>query len=641
MAYTYKKITTQDFTTTPFNAHKQYNFTSASSTTNQVKIFSTNYTSESVSIYSSASSNTEGIFDRINNIKYNQLDHLFYKDYLKQLNNKLDYIDSDKQRRDLYGKSNIISIPSGLYGSEIKKSSFYLSSSQYGVTDDSYGNLIISGTNVDNYPNDVQENVFRLDPIKGFRKYDLTIYDGYAVHNTFDVEGTTITKKQFWRQGLVNPLASTSYTSDNNQVGTLKDSNYFIDEDDSYFNTKLNYNKITFKTSSLGSSLHKFPSIFFNSYSSSFIKAPNNSRYNFNTNDNFAISFWITPQATGSQFDLSNSERRYIIAKSGTKTITDKNTLKLQDKKSEPQYPFEIFMQSSSLYFARSDGDNTIAVNGNITSSDSNGTLSSHRTSHILCQNSASVLELYIDGVKVSSQPYTLSSSTRNNANLYIGSKGPIETTIDSGSLDSGIGEAFIGGNFVVENFHTSQNEYNYSVKHFNGDLSNINIWNKPYTPTQITNISESINASPYIGNIFYQSGFATITHPKYASIAGGEGNYVGNMSVGEGFTIDGGFTNGINTLQFQGTHLIREHEYVCTIQEHEYNNTTNITTRKTTTNNPYEIADFTTSSFFQPHVTTIGLYNAANELLIVAKLGQPIRVPNNTDLTFVIRWDE
>ena len=75
-------------------------------------------------------------------------------------------------------------IPDKLYECgklEVRKSSFYLSSSLYEVTDDSYGNLIISGTNVSNYPNDVQENVFRLDPIKGFEKYSLSEYNDYAI----------------------------------------------------------------------------------------------------------------------------------------------------------------------------------------------------------------------------------------------------------------------------------------------------------------------------------------------------------------------------------------------------------------------------------------------------------------------------
>ena len=168
LSYIYKKFSAQDFAIVPFNAHKQYNFTSASAASNQVIHYNTSYTSESISQYSSASSVYGG--DSKNVIKYNQLDHLFYRDYTQKFGIKKDKIDYLDNRRDLYEVANIMSIPSGLYGFKIKKSSFYLSSSIYQVVDDLKGNLIISGTNIANYPNDVQENVFRLDPIKGFKK---------------------------------------------------------------------------------------------------------------------------------------------------------------------------------------------------------------------------------------------------------------------------------------------------------------------------------------------------------------------------------------------------------------------------------------------------------------------------------------
>jgi hypothetical protein len=51
-------------------------------------------------------------------------------------------------------------------------------------------------------------------------------------------------------------------------------------------------------------------------------------------------------------------------------------------------------------------------------------------------------------------------------------------------------------------------------------------------------------------------------------------------------------------------------------------------------------MADFATSSLFKPYVTTIGLYNEDNELLVVGKLGQPIRMSDETDSHFIVRWD-
>ena len=51
-------------------------------------------------------------------------------------------------------------------------------------------------------------------------------------------------------------------------------------------------------------------------------------------------------------------------------------------------------------------------------------------------------------------------------------------------------------------------------------------------------------------------------------------------------------------------------------------------------------MADFATGSYFRPYVTTVGLYNEDRELLVVGKLGQPIRMSDETDTTIVLRWD-
>ena len=44
------------------------------------------------------------------------------------------------------------------------------------------------------------------------------------------------------------------------------------------------------------------------------------------------------------------------------------------------------------------------------------------------------------------------------------------------------------------------------------------------------------------------------------------------------------------------------------------------------------------TGSYFRPYVTTVGLYNEANELLAVAKTNRPIPKSQNVDMTFVVK---
>ena len=163
----YKKLLKSDVASVPFNANKKYSFTSASAASNNIQLISTEYNSASLHVYSSGSQ------DIHNTLKYHQLDHLFYKNYKIDVNNKLGDIHYLLQKRELYKKANIISIPSLLYGLEIKPGSFYLSGSSKKIIDDEKGNLIISGTDLNNHSINELERVFALRNMGGFKHYDL------------------------------------------------------------------------------------------------------------------------------------------------------------------------------------------------------------------------------------------------------------------------------------------------------------------------------------------------------------------------------------------------------------------------------------------------------------------------------------
>ena len=122
MSEVYKKFTAQDYSIVPFNAHKQYKFTSQSAVDNNITWHKVSWTSESISLYTSASSHYGS--DTINTVKYNQIDHLFYKNFKKDISNRFGYNNYLKQQRKLYSKAQILSIPSGLYGHEIKPQSY-------------------------------------------------------------------------------------------------------------------------------------------------------------------------------------------------------------------------------------------------------------------------------------------------------------------------------------------------------------------------------------------------------------------------------------------------------------------------------------------------------------------------------------
>jgi hypothetical protein len=123
-----------------------------------------------------------------------------------------------------------------------------------------------------------------------------------------------------------------------------------------------------------------------------------------------------------------------------------------------------------------------------------------------------------------------------------------------------------------------------------------------------------------HVGNIFYAHGTIVITNldVKYQGL----------------FT-----TTTVENISFQNEHIIYENEVRCIIKESDFN----LSYNPTLVNGNYasgSLRDFATGSAFQPYVTTIGLYNDDNELLMVAKLGKPIVLSSDTDMTFIVKYD-
>jgi len=549
----YKQFFPKDYAVVPFNANKQYTFNSASADLNQIKSFSAKWSSNPIDTFN------EG------NIKYQQTDHLFYKNYLTKRYDKLGDGDFLHQNRILTNEVSIISIPTGLYGHKIKPQSLKLHLSNNTILiDDPYGNLIIEGTNLSNYITNPQSTLLKIGPDKGFKKYNLNIN----------------------KRGL-NKV---------NKLNTYTNNEY----DDSIFLNQIYYKNVNFSEKILYSPSHKYPGIDFNGTNSE-VKIPHNSKFNFNLDDDFAIEFWVNIQNN----DISNEI--YLIGKSTTETVlpsslegpsgtyslSHSGSSQLQDIRSSSPYPFEITVKNdkrnqSQIFFKKFDGEIISTVKSDIPT----GSLY-----HVICQTSNKSNQIWINGELRKSITQNLKLPTQNNANIYIGNKGGISN-------------------------------------YFSGSLSQIKINNQSLNKQQIQNHYYSSIGSPYVGNIFYSNGLIVI--PTQISKQGiGSVSIEGNFIIGEGSGADI-----IKTLSFQGSHLIYENEYKCTIDESEFNNTLNPTARKLKSINNREISDFATGSLFKPYITTVGLYNENNELLVVGKLGQPIRTSNETDTTIVLRWD-
>ncbi len=172
------------------------------------------------------------------------------------------------------------------------------------------------------------------------------------------------------------------------------------------------------------------------------------------------------------------------------------------------------------------------------------------------------------------------------------------------------------------------------------------------------------------IGNVFYDQGIITITNSGSVYADAGTGGFHKNDDA-----------NGWE-LEFKATQEITEYEYVCTANAGEFNGTNNVsatldysgslTLKKGSPNmynilppgdNPSQRTDFpeysvgsgsfkseynatenyigeVTHSEFSTYVSTIGLYDDFNRLLIVGKLSKPIKNDPDLLLKFVVRFD-
>ena len=142
------------------------------------------------------------------------------------------------------------------------------------------------------------------------------------------------------------------------------------------------------------------------------------------------------------------------------------------------------------------------------------------------------------------------------------------------------------------------------------------------------------------VGDIIYQHGMAIITSLG-TSISGsvyGGGLYgSGVYSTGASQRLTAIISGSNITCSFQSNMTIYESQYKCTFSPNEYT----ISQNPSITQNKFgKLYDFATSSYFEPYITTVGLYNNANQLVAVGKLSQPLQSSNVTDTTILVNLD-
>jgi len=155
-------------------------------------------------------------------------------------------------------------------------------------------------------------------------------------------------------------------------------------------------------------------------------------------------------------------------------------------------------------------------------------------------------------------------------------------------------------------------------------------------------------------GNVIYEHGIIILTNS--GSYCNGDGSGP-TLLEGYGFEIygqtgslyGGDATPGITipsitsfleqdiTLEFSSSFEIIETQYKCTLRENEFNFSLN---PSLISGSKGDVYSFTTSSYFSPYVTTVGLYNDDQELLAIGKLSQPLPTSRTTDTNIFINID-
>ena len=143
-----------------------------------------------------------------------------------------------------------------------------------------------------------------------------------------------------------------------------------------------------------------------------------------------------------------------------------------------------------------------------------------------------------------------------------------------------------------------------------------------------------------YVGNIIYPHGIAVFTDLQDNKPPLPEGYGIseyGDNFYGGGISIADLMSSNV-TCSFSSSFDIYETQYKSTINEFEFNFSQNPSIISGSTDGT--VYDFVTGSFFSPYVSTVGLYDDAQNLLAVGKLSQPLPISRTTDTTIFINID-
>tara|TARA_R100001079_G_C4446608_1_gene151432 strand:- start:118 stop:1926 length:1809 start_codon:yes stop_codon:yes gene_type:complete len=488
-----------------------------------------------------------------------------------------------------YGdKTTVLSIPGNIYGEKIKPGSLIISQSEHYYTDDKFGNLI--------------------DTTDTSGSAALPIILSSSINLTFDKNMVDLLN--------INGTAKTSGLEYENQTtASIAGGNYGL-YDGRAFN-------VSFANDTSGVNgpyvrLHGSHSL----QESHSVAVPHDNSIieiydtkGFEMPDDWSISFYVncppSQSVTSSYSGNFSGDNSKIVREFKSR---DTNVILTSREWFGGNCPFEIAVYNSSnvdnkgkvKFFAKSkSGPQSLTINSTATINDGDW-------HHILVTKNSSLstnnVQFYIDGASQGQGTYP-TNNTKAPINFHIGAR---PYNFKQKRYDD-----------RTQKFRTDKKNRNY-LDPFSGSLDGLIISNYYVPDTNVANVSSSFGHN-YVGNVFYDHGIININHNTKA------GKY--NQKYRR-------FNSAFTELKFRGTHMIKEHLYVCNILDGEFNATYNPTAREKFDPRNSNLQAYTTHSEFNPYVTSIGLYDDYNNLIAVGKLAQPIKNQDDYDNSFVIRFD-
>jgi hypothetical protein len=556
---TYAPIKIQDFTLTPLKVNKQFYLHSdqLNTTGSGYTLVDGYYSSIITPIFTFKAQN-----DPINSsngsykhVTWKSIDHLYYREPYHPFNS-FEHSNKRYTHKFLNLSASILSVPYMDYGEKIKPGSvrIYNSDLDLEIVDDSNGNLYdpVLRSSIAKFENSSTIGYWGFN--SQFREFKYNY--GYLEHGKYHYESSV-----FSTDNYPSIIYNTSFYSG----PVISGSNCGISAE--------------FNRSGEGYG---------------FIRTPNQTYFNFDSTNEFVISFWINPASShpqtgsiisknGVEFVNQLGDLPYTYSSNGTVT-SGKHISGSHLNRPIDVFPFDFTYVNDQIIFGRSDGVNSVRLELPVSSS-----VWSHVSAIRYKQGSTYRINFRINGDEQVADVPDSTNNPINKHDLMFGSRTMDGINPYYGALD--------------EVRFVNQVAYN------SGSLDE-SFYN------QLPNLDYMYNTD-IVGNVFYRRGNIVVTplNQKYQDIM--SGSY---------------------TVEYKSVHTIYQYEVLCRIKKGDFNCTLNPTALESPQTDL--LRSEVTGSKFRPYATTVGLYNDQGELVAVGKFGQPVQMREDVDINVLVRWD-